>query len=188
MQPAAPDFDPRIIEAFAENLYKKAASFLVGSVVFGVVMGMSFGAVPLTSLGEDWPVPSMLGFATMLLGGVLGGVIGYVVGDTRAFGYKLQAQGALCQLEVERNSAEAAYWLQILVEGSDAKGAPAPAPRAAAPPVAVQAAPPAPPRPEPALPPAAARPAPAPLPPAQPRTAEPPLSPPLSGPPVAAAK
>src|SRR5215216_6095824 len=118
MQTAAPDFDPRIIEAFAERLYGKATSFLLGSVVFGVVMGMSFGAVPLTSLGAAWPIPSMFGFATMLLGGILGGVIGYVVGDTRAFGYKLQAQGALCQLEVERNGAEAAYWLQQLVEGA----------------------------------------------------------------------
>lgn len=174
MQPAAPDFEPRIIEAFAENLYKKAASFLVGSVVLGVVMGMSFGAVPLTSLGEKWPIPSMLGFATMLLGGVLGGVIGYVVGDTRAFGYKLQAQGALCQLEVERNSAETAYWLQQLVEGSGATTAPAPAQRSHPAPSA--------PRPEPALPPAAVRPAP----PASAPSA-PPLSPPVSGPPVAAA-
>jgi glycerol uptake facilitator-like aquaporin len=167
----APDFDPRIIEAFAENLYKKAASFLVGSVVFGVVMGMSFGAVPLTSLGENWPIPSMLGFATMMLGGVLGGVIGYVVGDTRAFGYKLQAQGALCQLEVERNSAEAAYWLQQLVEGAgiDTQDAPAERP-------APQPAQPAP-RPAPPLPPAATRAAPA---ASAPPTSAPPLSPPVS--------
>jgi hypothetical protein len=144
---------------FAERLYQKASSFLYGSVVCGVVVGMSFGAVPLTSLGEAWPIPSTFGFATMLLGGILGGVIGYVVGDTRAFGYKLQAQSALCQLELERNSAEAAYWLQQLVEGE--------APRSSgAPPARPESAP-------------ATRPAP---------PAGPPLSPPLSGPPVAAAR
>jgi hypothetical protein len=165
--PSAPDFDPRIIEAFAERLYQKASAFLYGSVVCGVVVGMSFGAVPLTSLGAAWPIPSMFGFATMLLGGILGGVIGYTVGDTRAFGYKLQAQSALCQLELERNSAEAAYWLQQLVEGNQAE-----APRASA----------APSRPEPA-PVAPSRPGPPPS-----RGTEPPLSPPLSGPPVAAAR
>lgn len=162
--PAAPDFDPRIIEAFAERLYQKASSFLYGSVVCGVVVGMSFGAVPLTSLGAAWPIPSTFGFATMLLGGILGGVIGYVVGDTRAFGYKLQAQSSLCQLELERNSAEAAYWLQQLVEGNQTE-----APRAsAAPPAQSRHEPPA----------ASSRPAP---------PAGPPLSPPLS-PPVAAAR
>jgi hypothetical protein len=150
MKSAAPDFDPRIIEAFAERLYSKASSFLVGSVVVGVVLGMAFGAVPLTSLGESWPIPSMFGFATMLVGAILGGIVGYAVGDTRAFGYKLQAQTALCQLEIERNSAETAYWLQQLAEGAQAPAPAAPAPAA--------------------------------------RGSEPPLSPPLGGPPVAAAR
>ena len=116
-QTLAPAFDPRIIERFAENLYRKASAFVVGAVVCGVVLGMAFGAVPLTSLGEAWPIPSILGFATMLLGGVVGGVIGYSIGDARSFGYRLQAQTTLLHLEMERNSAEAAYLLQLLVEG-----------------------------------------------------------------------
>ena len=165
----APDFDPRIIEAFAERLYGKATAFLMGSVVCGVFLGMSFGAVPLTSLGAAWPIPSAFGFATMLLGGILGGVIGYVVGDTRAFGYKLQAQSALCSLELERNSAEAAYWLQQLVEGG-ASEMPRVTPSAPASSRAEYAAP-----------------APAPA-PARPAAAPPPLSPPVSGPPIAAAR
>lgn len=116
-QSLAPAFDPRIIERFAENLYRKASAFVVGAVVCGVVLGMAFGAVPLTSLGEAWPIPSILGFGTMLLGGVIGGVIGYSIGDARSFGYRLQAQTTLLHLEMERNSAEAAYLLQLLVEG-----------------------------------------------------------------------
>lgn len=116
-QTLAPSFDPRIIERFAENLYRKASAFVVGAVVCGVVLGMAFGAVPLTSLGEAWPIPSILGFGTMLLGGVIGGVIGYSIGDARSFGYRLQAQTTLLHLEMERNSAEAAYLLQLLVEG-----------------------------------------------------------------------
>jgi hypothetical protein len=176
-QQTVPTFEPRIIEQFAESLYRKASAFLMGSVVAGTVLGMAFGAVPLTSLGSAWPVPSFLGFATMLLGGVFGGVIGYSIGDARSFGYRLQAQTTLLQLEMERNSAEAAYLLQLLVEGKRLPAEDAPeAPRASKPepptstPVPVSA-PLAAPRREPA-----------------PAPAQPPLSPPVSGPSVAAVR
>ena len=103
--PDSPAYDPKVIEQFAEKLYRKASSFVAGSVVIGASLGAVFGAVPLTSLGEAWPIPSYLGFATLLLGALLGAVIGYVIGDTRSFGYRLQAQSALCQLQSERNTA-----------------------------------------------------------------------------------
>ena len=103
--PSLPAYDPKIIEQFAEKLYRKASAFVAGSVVIGASLGAAFGAVPLTSLGAAWPIPSYLGFATLLLGGLLGGLIGYVIGDTRSFGYRLQAQSALCQLQSERNTA-----------------------------------------------------------------------------------
>jgi hypothetical protein len=102
---STPSYDPRVIEQFAEKLYRKASAFVAGSIVIGAALGSAFGAVPLTSLGEAWPIPSMFGFATLLLGGLLGGVVGYVIGDTRSFGYRLQAQSALCQLQTERNTA-----------------------------------------------------------------------------------
>lgn len=100
-----PSYDPRVIEQFAEKLYRKASAFVAGSVVVGGALGAGFGAVPLTSLGEAWPVPSMFGFATLLAGAICGAVVGYVIGDTRSFGYRLQAQAALCQLQTERNTA-----------------------------------------------------------------------------------
>ena len=105
VETALPDYEPRVIEQFAEKLYRKASAFVMGSVVVGAALGAAFGSVPLTSLGEAWPVPSMFGFVTLLLGGVFGAVIGYVIGDTRSFGYRLQAQSALCQLQLERNTA-----------------------------------------------------------------------------------
>jgi hypothetical protein len=123
MDTRVPDYDPTIIELFAERLYAKAASFVVGSVVAGAALGAGFGAVPLTSLGASWPVPSSFGFATLLVGGVAGAVIGYLVGETRGFSYRLQAQTALCQLQIERNSAAAAE-----VAAAVPVGAPAPVP------------------------------------------------------------
>ena len=100
-----PSYDPRVIEQFAEKLYRKAAAFVAGSIIAGCALGAAFGAVPLTSLGDAWPIPSTFGIATMLAGALCGGVVGYVFGDTRSFGYRLQAQAALCQLQLERNMA-----------------------------------------------------------------------------------
>ncbi len=107
MQAGIPDYDPRIIDLFADKLYRKAAAFLVGAVVVGAAIGSAFGAVPLTPLGDGWPIPQSFGFATLLVGGLLGSAIGYVIGDARAFGYRLQAQAALCQIQIERNTAAA---------------------------------------------------------------------------------
>jgi hypothetical protein len=100
-----PSYDPRVIEQFADKLYRKASSFVAGSIVIGGAFGALVGAVPLTSLGNSWPVPSAFGFATLLVGALCGAVVGYVIGDTRSFGYRLQAQAALCQLQIERNTA-----------------------------------------------------------------------------------
>ena len=98
------DYDPQVIEQFAYSLYRKAISAQKGSVVCGSILGGCFGGVPLTSLGDAWPIPHSFGFATMLLGTIVGGIIGFVIGDARAFGYKLQAQAALCQVEIQRNT------------------------------------------------------------------------------------
>jgi predicted lipid-binding transport protein (Tim44 family) len=151
-----PTYDPKVIEQFAEKLYRKASSFVAGSVVIGASLGAAFGAVPLTSLGEAWPIPAYLGFATLLLGGLLGSVIGYVIGDTRSFGYRLQAQSALCQLQSERNTATVA--------------------RA----ISARAAAPAPPRTQPVPQTASAPPAAQPAAEAKPPVPQPPLSPPAS--------
>lgn len=142
-----PDYDPSIIERAAERLYEKATAALLGSVVVGACLGAGFGAVPLTSLGENWPIPASFGFATMLAGSIVGALVGYVIGDARAFGYRLQAQATLSQLQLVRNSAAAAEALHALA----AARAPAPAPKAKpaaqapAPRPAALTAPPAPP-------------------------------------------
>ncbi|MFL5970541.1 MAG: hypothetical protein ACJ74L_13180 [Gaiellaceae bacterium] len=94
-----PNFDPRVIERFAESAYRRANAIFTGCVAGGVVLGAAFGATPLTPLGASWPIPPAFGFATMLLGAFLGGVIGYVVGDTRSALCRLQGQTALAQVE-----------------------------------------------------------------------------------------
>jgi hypothetical protein len=183
-----PDYDPRVIEQFAENLYRKASAFVAGSVAIGAALGAAFGAVPLTSLGASWPVPSVFGFATLLIGGIFGGAIGYVIGDTRSFGYRLQAQSALCQLQTERNTAILAKAILRVPASKPAQPSPA---QQQPQPQAQPQLPPQPPQPAaatpPPLPPQVQQPAPPPV--QQPATPVPaaPAAPPVS-PPVSAAR
>lgn len=101
------DYESRVIEEFAASLYRKAGAATRGSVAVGVALGFVFGMIPLTSLGASWPIPHGLELATVILGVLLGGYLGYLIGTARAFGYKLQAQAALCQVEIERNTSNA---------------------------------------------------------------------------------
>ncbi len=95
-------FDPAIMEQFAQQLLRKADSVRVGSAVVGGVVGVIFGAVPLTPLASVWPIPAIFGFATILLGALAGVLVGYVVGEGRAFRLRVQAQTALFQVDIER--------------------------------------------------------------------------------------
>jgi hypothetical protein len=126
--PDLPNFDPRVIERFAESAYRKANAVFTGCVAGGVVLGAIFGATPLTPLGASWPIPPAFGFATMLLGALVGGVIGYVVGDTRAALCKLQGQTALAQVESAKHARAIAAAMHEIHEQIRELAAPAPAP------------------------------------------------------------
>jgi hypothetical protein len=169
---SAPHYTPEIIEEYAARLYRRASSMGVGAAVTGAVVGAFFGAIPLTSLGDAWPIPSAFGFATMLVGVVAGALIGWVIGDARGFGYRLQAQSALCQLQAERNTAAMARAIDVRRRAA-APAPPSPAP-APAPPAPAPLAPPTP----------VAQPAPIPVVPPTPVVQAPPAVPPLAPPPV----
>jgi len=126
-----PDFDPRVIERFAEGAYRRANAIFTGCVAGGVVLGAIFGATPLTPLGESWPIPQAFGFATMLLGALVGGMVGYVVGDTRSALCRLQGQTALAQVESAKNAramADAMREIHEIHEQIKDFAVPAPAP------------------------------------------------------------
>jgi hypothetical protein len=132
-----PDFDPRVIERFAESAYRRANAIFVGCVTAGVVMGAIFGATPLTPLGAGWPIPQAFGFATMLAGALIGGVVGYVVGDTRSALCRLQGQTALAQVESAKNASAMAEAMREIheiheqIRGLTAPAMPEPAPEPA---------------------------------------------------------
>jgi len=103
----ATGYDPKIIERFADQLLRKADTVRVGCAVGGGIFGVFVGAVPLTPLKSVWGVPAGFGVATIIVGALLGILVGYVIGEGRAFRYRVQAQSAIFQLEIERRVSSA---------------------------------------------------------------------------------
>jgi uncharacterized membrane protein len=89
-------YDPEVIRKHAEKLYKKAESIVTTYTLFGFFVGLIVGAV----LGESQSL--QMGYA--FLSGCIVGIICYHIATEKAFSYKLQAQMALCQVEIEKNS------------------------------------------------------------------------------------
>jgi hypothetical protein len=160
-------FDSAIMEQFAQQLLRKADSVRVGSSVAGGVVGVIFGAVPLTPLASVWPIPAIFGFATILLGALAGVLVGYVVGEGRAFRLRVQAQTALFQVDIERRLESALMVQSRLIAAALGPPVPVAAPVAAVPASAPVAPPPVAPPPVAPPPVAPAPAAPAPVAPAQ---------------------
>src|SRR5438034_9409642 len=106
VSPAA-GYDPKIIERFADQLLRKADTVRVGCAVGGGIFGVFVGAVPLTPLKSVWGLPAGFGVATIIVGALVGILIGWVIGEGRAFRYRVQAQSAIFQLEIERRVTSA---------------------------------------------------------------------------------
>src|SRR2546429_8212180 len=104
---AAAGYDPKIIERFADQLLRKADTVRVGCAVGGGIFGVFVGAVPLTPLRSVWGLPAGFGVATIIVGALVGILLGYVIGEGRAFRYRVQAQSAIFQLEIERRVTSA---------------------------------------------------------------------------------
>jgi hypothetical protein len=104
-----PPYEPEVIERFAARLDARARAIQRAATAAGSVLGLVVGSVPLTPLGDAWPIPEVFGVATLLSGALAGGLIGFVVGLGRAELHRLHAQTVLCQLHAQR--ATLAIWM-----------------------------------------------------------------------------
>ena len=94
-----PTYDDRIIRKFAERLYSRANSIIALYTLLGIVAGGAAG----------YGVNSYLHIGTPFLVGLLvGAVLGFALGREKAFELKLQAQVALCQVQIEQNTRDGA--------------------------------------------------------------------------------
>ncbi|MDP6587998.1 MAG: hypothetical protein QF666_00975, partial [Alphaproteobacteria bacterium] len=90
-------YDPTVIRSFADELYRIASRIVLMTILKYALVGAVIGAF----LGSTIWNSELLGAAIV---GVIAGIIGKFVGDEKAFEYKLQAQTALCQVQIEENT------------------------------------------------------------------------------------
>ncbi len=101
------EYDEDLIRKFADRLYARAGRTVFLHVLSGILIGLAAGWI----LGVSEPVAMMLwgtGYdpqtLTMAGGAIAFGLAGLALGMRRSFLMKLQAQLALCQMQIERNT------------------------------------------------------------------------------------
>ena len=93
------------MQQFASKLYSRASSIVATYTLLGLLIGAGsgLGALKMGSLGQ----PIMIGAI------VICAMIGYSIGSEKAFWLRLQAQTALCQVEIELNTRAAAAGARV---------------------------------------------------------------------------
>ena len=96
------NYDAEVIQKFASRLYTRAAMAAVVSTILGVIIGLVGDPYIVQALPDALAVhcPARI-FAVVL------GLVGLGQGLERGFTLKLQAQTALCQMQIERNMRKA---------------------------------------------------------------------------------
>ena len=84
-------YDSSVIESFAQALYDRAGTIVLVNTVGFALVAAAGGYFMFKGLGAT-------------LGLLLGGGLGFYLGQQKAFVLKLQAQTALCQVQIETNT------------------------------------------------------------------------------------
>jgi hypothetical protein len=95
------NYDARIIQEFADRLYKRANSIITMYTLVGLFLGSAPAFFLMTESGTETTT-------TVIATGIVAlfaGLIGFSIGRERVFRMKLQAQTALCQLKIEENTS-----------------------------------------------------------------------------------
>ena len=92
-------YDAEVIQESAHRLYRQAASIVRSSATLGSLLGVVGGLVVAAAIQNPGAAA-----ISAVVGGVIGGVVGYARGQENAFKLKLEAQVALCQAKIERNT------------------------------------------------------------------------------------
>lgn len=112
------EFDPKIIQQFADDLYSKAlsicATYTMLGLLAGFILGYFLGAVLIPRLGgigelsEGATVFWVLGPTALL------GVGSFALAREKTFQLRLQAQTALCQIKLESHLRSMCEQLSLL--------------------------------------------------------------------------
>jgi hypothetical protein len=94
-----PEYDPAILQKFAEAQYARADSITAVWACLGTVAGAGGGAMATLQ-----PLLRQNVTTWTLVGTLIGAAIGIAIGRARAFHLKLEAQRTLCQSQIEANT------------------------------------------------------------------------------------
>lgn len=92
------NYSSEVIEQFAAGLYKEADSTVLTYTAVGFLLGGTAGFL------VSFPFLVLLAVVPAGIGAVIGAVIGRSMGQAAAFKLRLQAQQALCQVAIEKNT------------------------------------------------------------------------------------
>ena len=96
----AASFDENVIVTFADRLYRRASTIVLTHTLLGAALAALLGVAAGTGLRMQ--SSGQNGLAVVLA--LIGAAVGAATGNARAFVLRLQAQTALCQLQIERHT------------------------------------------------------------------------------------
>lgn len=91
-------YDAEVIKQNAKRLYNQAASIVFSSIIVGAVVGGILGAV-----GASAADPQQITLF-VVVGAVFGSLVDLSRGRERSLRLRLEAQVALCQVQIEENT------------------------------------------------------------------------------------
>lgn len=93
---AAIQYDPVVIQSYAKHLYARANMVTVVYALIGALfLAATFGTVGAVADSIE---------AGLVLGALAGGSVGYFIGNMKANALRLEAQLAMCQVQIEMNT------------------------------------------------------------------------------------
>src|SRR3989442_4976245 len=97
-------YDPSVVQKFASRLYGRATSVVVTSTLGGLILGAIAGGGMVVAVKAGAPASRLSPELAIAIGALVFGVFGLARGLERAFKLKLEAQIALCQVQIEANT------------------------------------------------------------------------------------
>ena len=91
-------YSPAVIQEMANKLYRQARSIEVAYTLLGFMVGCGLGAFMADEILRQDPIGPAIGLGVVL------GAVGLMLGRSKSFALKVQAQLALCQMQIEANT------------------------------------------------------------------------------------
>ena len=92
------EYDPGVFQQAARRLYASAGGAIAWCMMGGLLIGYLASSAVASMVEDD------IGIFVQLCGTLMAGALGMAVGYEKALEYRLRAQTALCQAQIEENT------------------------------------------------------------------------------------